>query len=65
MNEADGWLTRYEETHGDLAYPGVYWASVPMIVSRGLMPMFCGIQMNLKNLDRLLQDSLGDGKGRL
>ena len=32
MNEADGWLTRYEETHGDLTHPGVYWASVPMIV---------------------------------
>ena len=32
MNEADGWLTRYEETHSDLTYPGVYWAAVPMIV---------------------------------
>ena len=32
MNEADGWLTRYEKTHSDLTHPGVYWASVPMIV---------------------------------
>ena len=32
MNEADCWLTRYEETHSDLTYPGVYWAAVPMIV---------------------------------
>ena len=32
MNEADGWLTRYEETHSDLTHPGVYWAAVPMIV---------------------------------
>jgi len=32
MNEADGWLTRYEETHSDLTYPGVYWAAVPMVV---------------------------------
>jgi hypothetical protein len=32
MNEADSWLTRYEEAHGDLTHPGVYWAAVPMIV---------------------------------
>ncbi|NIA27797.1 MAG: DUF962 domain-containing protein [Desulfobulbaceae bacterium] len=32
MNEADGWLARYEKTHSDLAYPAVYWAAVPMIV---------------------------------
>ena len=32
MNEADGWLTRYEETHSDLTHPAVYWAAVPMIV---------------------------------
>jgi len=32
MNEAEGWLTRYEETHSDLTHPGVYWAAAPMIV---------------------------------
>ncbi|MBW1811309.1 MAG: hypothetical protein JRJ87_24185 [Deltaproteobacteria bacterium] len=39
-------------------------ASVPMIVSRGLVPLFHGIDLNLKRLDKLLQDSLGDGKDR-
>ena len=32
MTETDGWLKRYEETHTDLTYPAVYWASVPMVV---------------------------------
>jgi nitrogenase molybdenum-iron protein alpha/beta subunit len=39
-------------------------ASVPMIVSRGLVPLFYGIVLNLKRLDRLLQDSLANGKGQ-
>ena len=32
MSETDGWLKRYEETHSDITYPVVYWASVPMVV---------------------------------
>ena len=32
MNETDGWLRRYEETHRDLTNPVVYWAAVPMVV---------------------------------
>ncbi len=32
MNETDGWLRRYEETHNDLTNPVVYWAAVPMVV---------------------------------
>jgi uncharacterized membrane protein YGL010W len=32
MNETDGWLRRYEETHQDLTNPVVYWAAVPMVV---------------------------------
>jgi uncharacterized membrane protein YGL010W len=32
MSETDGWLHRYEETHGDLTNPAVYWAAVPMVV---------------------------------
>lgn len=32
MNETDGWLHRYEETHSDLTNPAVYWAAVPMVV---------------------------------
>ena len=32
MNETDGWLRRYEETHSDLTNPVVYWAAVPMVV---------------------------------
>jgi hypothetical protein len=32
MTETDGWLKHYEETHGDLTNPVVYWAAVPMVV---------------------------------
>ena len=32
MNETDGWLRHYEETHSDLTNPVVYWAAVPMVV---------------------------------
>lgn len=32
MNETDGWLRHYENTHRDLTYPAVYWAGVPMVV---------------------------------
>ena len=32
MSESDGWLKRYEDTHSDITYPVVYWASVPMVV---------------------------------
>ncbi len=32
MNEADGWLARYEKTHSNLTHPGVYCAAVPMTV---------------------------------
>ena len=32
MNEIDGWLKHYEDTHQDLSYPVVYWAAVPMVV---------------------------------
>lgn len=32
MNETDGWLQHYEDTHQDLTYPMVYWAAVPMVV---------------------------------
>jgi len=32
MNETDGWLRQYEETHGDLTNPVAYWAAVPMVV---------------------------------
>ena len=32
MSETDGWLKRYEETHSDITYPVIYWASVPMVV---------------------------------
>ena len=32
MNEADGWLLRYEESHRDLSYPLIYWVAVTMVV---------------------------------
>jgi len=32
MTESDGWLYRYEKTHGDITYPALYWAAVPMVV---------------------------------
>lgn len=32
MNEADGWLLRYEESHRNLSYPVIYWSAVPMVV---------------------------------
>ena len=32
MSDTHNWLTRYEQTHSDLAYPWVYWAAVPMVV---------------------------------
>jgi len=32
MNETDGWLQYYEETHRDMTYPVIYWAGVPMVV---------------------------------
>ena len=32
MNEIDGWLKHYEDTHQDLTYPAIYWAAVPMVV---------------------------------
>jgi hypothetical protein len=32
MNEADGWLLRYEESHRDVSYPLIYFAAVPMVV---------------------------------
>lgn len=32
MDESDGWLKHYEDTHQDLTYPAVYWAAVNMVV---------------------------------
>ncbi len=32
MSETHSWLDRYEENHGDLGNPVVYWAAVPMVV---------------------------------
>lgn len=32
MSEIDNWLERYEQSHGELRNPVVYWAAVPMIV---------------------------------
>lgn len=32
MTDADSWLDRYEQTHGDITYPALYWAAVPMVV---------------------------------
>ena len=33
MTDSDGWLERYGETHGNLTYPVLYWAAVPMVVT--------------------------------
>ena len=32
MSEIDNWLDRYEQSHGNLRNPLVYWAAVPMLV---------------------------------
>jgi len=32
MTDTEHWLTRYGETHSDIASPMVYWAAVPMVV---------------------------------
>ena len=32
MSETHSWLERYEQNHGDLTNPWVYWAAVPMVV---------------------------------
>lgn len=32
MSETDSWLVRYEQSHGELRNPIVYWAAVPMVV---------------------------------
>jgi len=32
MSETEDWLTRYGETHSEIASPLVYWAAVPMVV---------------------------------
>lgn len=32
MTDTEDWLTRYGETHSDVASPLVYWAAVPMVV---------------------------------
>ncbi len=32
MNEIDGWLKRYEDSHRDMTYPAIYWAAVPVVV---------------------------------
>ena len=32
MGETDDWLTRYAESHAELASPIVYWAAVPLVV---------------------------------
>ena len=32
MSEIDNWLDRYEQSHGTLRNPLVYWAAVPMLV---------------------------------
>lgn len=32
MSETEDWLTRYGETHSEVASPLVYWAAVPMVV---------------------------------
>lgn len=32
MSEADSWLTDYGESHADVAYPGIYWLSVPLML---------------------------------
>ena len=32
MSESDHWLKRYEDSHAELTYPMLYWASVPIVV---------------------------------
>jgi len=32
MRDSDSWLVRYEQSHGELSNPVVYWAAVPMVV---------------------------------
>jgi uncharacterized membrane protein YGL010W len=32
MTDTEHWLTRYGETHSEIASPLVYWAAVPMVV---------------------------------
>ena len=32
MSETEDWLTRYGESHSDLASPLVYWIAVPTVV---------------------------------
>ncbi len=32
MTETDGWLQRYEASHQDITYPGIYWVAVNMVV---------------------------------
>ena len=32
MTAADTWLKHYEETHGNLTHPLVYWAAIPTFV---------------------------------
>jgi hypothetical protein len=32
VNETDGWLVRYEESHRELSNPLIYWAAVPLVV---------------------------------
>ena len=32
MTDIDNWLPRYEQAHGSLHNPVVYWAAVPMVV---------------------------------
>lgn len=32
MSEADGWLSRYEESHRELNAPLLFWAAVPLVV---------------------------------
>lgn len=32
MSETHNWLDRYEQNHGELSNPVVYWVAVPMVV---------------------------------
>lgn len=32
MSETDRWLSDYGESHADIANPGIYWLSVPILV---------------------------------
>jgi len=32
VTDTDDWLSRYEDSHAELANPVVYWAAVPMLV---------------------------------